>query len=152
MYKPIIDSRSQFKELILSSYNGKVWTFDKLKEFGLNKSSGKNMISYLEKESFPKLGTDFCQIAKNTTYFLGEKITTRVKGKPNFILANMELLLTGALLLDLVQNGNQILSYEYDGVVFEGEFPVQKQVLYNEVCQHIVGFIIPLSTEVYYSG
>ena len=110
------------------------------------------MLQYLDREAFPKLGVEFCQTAKLTSHFLGQKITTHKKGKPNYILANLELLLISSIIMDLISNGNHILSYEYDGIIFEGILPSEKLVVYNKVCKNLFGFIIPFSTEELYSS
>lgn len=132
------------------TFNRKVWNEEKFREFGLKKEAAKNMVKYFEKEAFPKFGREFCELAKQTSYFLGDKITVQKKNKPNFILSNVELILFSALLIDLVKNDNQILSYEYDGVIFEGELPENKREVYTSVCKNLLGFIIPISTDQIY--
>lgn len=144
-------SRADFKQIILSSYNGKVWDINKLKELGLNKSSITNMLLYLDKDPFPHLAKDFFEIAKASSYFFGERISVYKKSKASFILSNIELVLIAAILLDLANNGNELLSYEYDGLVFSGDLAEEKRIVYHQVCENLLGFRIPISAEEFYS-
>lgn len=128
-FKTLFDveiERADFKDTIISTYNGKLWNERNLNAAGFSTNTKNALVKYFEREKFPVFGIDFCKYSRTRNVFLGEhfsdlKVTK--KSKASYILSTIECFLTTGLLLDLIENKNYLLSWEHDGLFFTGSLP-----------------------------